>query len=1324
MRKRHIFILISTLLVLLVLCLLGKTSYHVYAEGEGLYEEYNGFYYREEYGEIAILDYHGDSDDIMVPSKIDGKNVTKIYSHSFSNNTHLKKVTILSPITNLETELFSNCINLTKVNLPESLTSIGDSVFEDCHSLTEITIPDSVTDLGNYSFNCCTNLKKVYLPTNLNNMGHGTFSWCENLEELTIPQNVTRIESDTFSNCSSLKKIIIPNSVTHIDSFSFAGCSNITEILIPSSVEYIGPGVFLGCTKMESLKVDNTNEYYDDGNGSNVIIEKSSNKLIQGINNSIIPSYVICIGESAFEGCTNLKSIDVPNSVICIESRAFGSCSSLEQLTIPETVSSIGDAAFYNCIHLKTIVIPKNTELSGYHTFSGCSCLSEISLPDNTLNIGEDMFRGCSSLKSITIPEGVSSIDEFAFNSCTNLRSVTIPTGVTYIGKSAFGSCEKLDNIIIPDGIISIANYTFWGCESLHNISFPEGLINIGEGALGYCPDLKEIILPQSLELIDDYAFCHCYNLKEINIPNNVSRIGDYAFQHCSSIIELEIPNSVTSIGDYTFDGCWDMEEIVIPSSVISIGDNAFNDIRALSIYTVEGSYAETYAIEHNIPVLYGRRIKFNKSSYYAEIGKTIKINFTLYSDSYEDLQVEVENLDYKVIGKLQVVDFHLDNLPDISLNKHTVSGYIKVKGEEIDNVQLVLYFKDLDNKKWSRIINVDYDTPEAKRTYSISNHTLTIKNESSLLPGDVDVELTIPWGFEMLERQSDIYYNDLAIPSLILSRTAETGKTNIENMLTNDFGFKNPESKYDSSGIGSPCYSFANKEYIYHGNKKVVIAIVCRGTVDSGDVWNDLMSPFGSFEASANSLMELLKDYIKKYQIDSKYQPDDIKFFITGHSLGAAVANLVAVQVEQYTTTDNIYAYTFASPCTTYNGAFRGNIFNILNVEDQVAHVPVRMTNYPRYGVEIWFDRSNTQGIYNNFSELTGGLSGDKTLKCVMESWNFFQSTPVIGAKFKYAHANKTYLSYLLCDTNGDTNKYKIKRAKVACPVDVEIYSPTGEILGKITDNKIDESIQQGVLMYVDGDDKYVYMLYEGEYTFKLSGTDSGTMTYSIQEVNVETGEVEEEKVFKNISLEKGKEMVSTVTNDSEDSSSDIQDVEIYVTDEEGNKVSEIGEDGKETALITSSPTATAAPSSTKTPTPTTKPTDIPSSVPVQSPSPKNSEQPVTSPTVVPTQVPGAQVKAPKKPTIKSVKNSKGKKLTVKWKKVKGAKGYQVQYALDKGFKKSLKSKTLTKTLFTKKGLKKKKTYYVRVRAYVKDSKGNKVFGGWSKVKKVKIKK
>ena len=81
-------------------------------------------------------------------------------------------------------------------------------------------------------------------------------------------------------------------------------------------------------------------------------------------------------------------------------------------------------------------------------------------------------------------------------------------------------------------------------------------------------------------------------------------------------------------------------------------------------------------------------------------------------------------------------------------------------------------------------------------------------------------------------------------------------------------------------------------------------------------------------------------------------------------------------------------------------------------------------------------------------------------------------------------------------------------------------------------------------------------------------------------------------------------------------------------------------------------------------------------------------------------------------------------KKITIKWKKVKGVKGYQVQYALDKDFTESVKTKSLSKTSLTVKKLKKKKTYYVRVRSYVKDSNNKKVYSKWSKAKKVKIKK
>lgn len=96
-------------------------------------------------------------------------------------------------------------------------------------------------------------------------------------------------------------------------------------------------------------------------------------------------------------------------------------------------------------------------------------------------------------------------------------------------------------------------------------------------------------------------------------------------------------------------------------------------------------------------------------------------------------------------------------------------------------------------------------------------------------------------------------------------------------------------------------------------------------------------------------------------------------------------------------------------------------------------------------------------------------------------------------------------------------------------------------------------------------------------------------------------------------------------------------------------------------------------------------------------------------------------KVKAPGKVKVTSVKNVKGKKISAKWKKVKGAKGYQLQYALNKKFKKK-KSVQTKKTKYTIKKLKKKKTYYIRVRAYKMNGK-KKVYGKWSKVKKVKRK-
>ena len=131
-------------------------------------------------------------------------------------------------------------------------------------------------------------------------------------------------------------------------------------------------------------------------------------------------------------------------------------------------------------------------------------------------------------------------------------------------------------------------------------------------------------------------------------------------------------------------------------------------------------------------------------------------------------------------------------------------------------------------------------------------------------------------------------------------------------------------------------------------------------------------------------------------------------------------------------------------------------------------------------------------------------------------------------------------------------------------------------------------------------------------------------------------------------------------------------------------------------------------------------------------------STEPTTQPTTQPTPQPSVPATQPEQTTqaqskpaqkskstkIKKVKGSK-KAIAVQWVKTKGVKGYQVQVATDKKFKKNKKTVTIKKQKTTKttvKKLKAKKKYYVRVRTY-KIVNGKKVYSSWSKVKSVKTK-
>lgn len=98
------------------------------------------------------------------------------------------------------------------------------------------------------------------------------------------------------------------------------------------------------------------------------------------------------------------------------------------------------------------------------------------------------------------------------------------------------------------------------------------------------------------------------------------------------------------------------------------------------------------------------------------------------------------------------------------------------------------------------------------------------------------------------------------------------------------------------------------------------------------------------------------------------------------------------------------------------------------------------------------------------------------------------------------------------------------------------------------------------------------------------------------------------------------------------------------------------------------------------------------------------------------------ASASAAAKPAATSITSVKAsvKGFTVKWKKRK-ATGYQIQVSTSAKFKKSKKFTVKKATVTTKKvtGLKAKKKYYVRVRAYIAKN-NKKTFSKWSSAKSV----
>ena len=340
-----------------------------------------------------------------------------------------------------------------------------------------VDLHNGVQDFGTNVFNGCTSLAEVQFgdACNISVINDGAFEGCTSLHTVRHIENIqlNTIGARAFYDCRALNTVVIGKQVNQIKDNAFFGCERLIEVKNLSGL---------------TITAGNENENGEVARYAKYVYKEGDSRISTNPSGYVFyadttpgKSEILLIGYTGPETALTLPSgYNTYNyNIYKYAFKGNTQITSINFFSADTTANAkiIGDSAFEGCTSLSTVDLPKCLEEAGKNLFQGCTSLSHVNFHSNDRlsTISDNMFRGCAELRTIDIPAKVQFINTYAFGGCSELRTVTFSgNAVQSIKGHAFDGCSELTAIKIPASVKTLEASCFEGCTGLRFVYLPD----------------------------------------------------------------------------------------------------------------------------------------------------------------------------------------------------------------------------------------------------------------------------------------------------------------------------------------------------------------------------------------------------------------------------------------------------------------------------------------------------------------------------------------------------------------------------------------------------------------------------------------------------------------------------------------------------------------------------------------------------------------------------------------------------------------------------------------------------------------------------------